>query len=116
MAMADVDDHQLARDIAEEAGRLLIDLRARLVTAGAAPTEIKDEGDQQSHRLLMERLAEARPHDAVLSEEGRGGLGPEGTDRLDIERVWIVDPLDGTREYGEVPRADWAVHVAQVGS
>ena len=62
----------------------------------------------------MERLADAVPGDAVLSEEGKDEQGAGGTCRLDAERVWIVDPLDGTREFGEPPRADWAVHVALV--
>ena len=62
----------------------------------------------------MRRLADAPPADAILSEEGRDAEDPAGTARLAAERVWIVDPLDGTREYGEPPRADWAVHVALV--
>jgi 3'(2'), 5'-bisphosphate nucleotidase len=60
----------------------------------------------------MERLAEARPDDAILSEEGKGSTGRTGTERLGHPRVWIVDPLDGTREFSELGRTDWAVHVA----
>ena len=112
--MALADDHRLARSLAEEAGRLLLDLRARLVAEGASADELEAEGDRQSHELLMARLADARPGDAILSEEGRDGVGPADTGRLTAERVWIVDPLDGTREFGEHPRADWAVHVALV--
>jgi 3'(2'), 5'-bisphosphate nucleotidase len=112
--MATADDHALARTLAEEAGRLLLDLRARLVAEGASPEELRAEGDLRSHELLMARLADARPGDAVLSEEGRDGVGPSDLGRLDAARVWIVDPLDGTREFGEHPRADWAVHVALV--
>ena len=112
--MADPDDHALARSLAEEAGRLLLVLRARLVADGCDADEIEQEGDRQSHELLMARLAETRPGDAILSEEGGDGDGPDDTARLDAERVWIVDPLDGTREFGEHPRADWAVHVALV--
>jgi 3'(2'), 5'-bisphosphate nucleotidase len=108
------DDHQLAHDLALEAGRLLVDLRAQLSGQGAAPADLKAAGDQQAHELLMTRLADARPADAVLSEEGRDGVGPSDTGRLTAERVWIVDPLDGTREFSEVPRSDWAVHVALV--
>jgi 3'(2'), 5'-bisphosphate nucleotidase len=108
------DDHALARTLAEDAGRLLMDLRARLVADGAGSTELKNEGDRASHELLMAGLAEHRPADAVLSEEGADGVGPHDTARLTADRVWIVDPLDGTREFGEVPRADWAVHVALV--
>jgi 3'(2'), 5'-bisphosphate nucleotidase len=110
------DDHSLARSLAEEAGTLLLDLRARMVADGATGAELKAEGDRQSHELLMRRLAEERPDDAILSEEGADGVGPSDTGRLSAERVWIVDPLDGTREFGEHPRADWAVHVALVSA
>lgn len=91
---------------------MLVELRARLVADGASARELKDEGDRRSHELLTARLAEHRPDDAVLSEEGRGAHGPAGSARLNAEWVWIIDPLDGTREYGEPPRSDWAVHVA----
>jgi 3'(2'), 5'-bisphosphate nucleotidase len=93
-----VDDHELAADIAREAGELLLELQARKAT--------KDEGDRLSNDLILARLAGARPDDAVLSEESK-----DSPARLVRERVWIVDPLDGTREWGE-GRADWAVHVA----
>ncbi|MCB0977888.1 MAG: 3'(2'),5'-bisphosphate nucleotidase CysQ [Acidimicrobiales bacterium] len=112
--MANTDDHRFARDLAEEAGRLLLDLRAELVAAGASPSELKAEGDRRSHELIMRRLHEERPDDAVLSEEGKGEEGRRGTDRLEAQRVWVIDPLDGTREYSEHPRVDWAVHVALV--
>ncbi|MBU3067139.1 3'(2'),5'-bisphosphate nucleotidase CysQ [Nocardia sp. NEAU-G5] len=92
-----MDDHELAATLAEEAGKLLLAIRSQ---GGAA-------GDRQSNALLLERLAQARPDDAVLSEES-----PDDAARVDRSRVWIVDPLDGTREYGEPPRPDWAVHVA----
>ena len=69
----------------------------------------KDDGDRESNELILARLAVARPDDAVLSEESR-----DDRVRLERERVWIVDPLDGTREFGEVGRTDWAVHVALV--
>ena len=101
-------DHHLATALASEAGRRLVALRADLVAAGTASGELKDQGDRQSHELLMARLADVMAAgDAVLSEEGRDDLT-----RLDHRRVWIVDPLDGTREFGEPPRQDWAVHVA----
>jgi 3'(2'), 5'-bisphosphate nucleotidase len=111
---ADPADHELARDLARSAGELLVAVRARLVAEGASAAELKAAGDRGAHEHLMERLAAARPADAVLSEEGRGATGPAGTDRLSADRVWIVDPLDGTREYSEPPRDDWAVHVALV--
>ena len=98
------EDDVLARLLADEAGELLLRLRS----AGPEDTtELRKEGDARSHELLMRRLHEERPHDAVLSEEGLDDLA-----RLSSERVWIIDPLDGTREFGEVPREDWAVHVA----
>jgi 3'(2'), 5'-bisphosphate nucleotidase len=97
------DDQALAHDLAERAGRLLLDLRAQ----GGDPDALKNAGDRSSHEFLMAELAKARPADAVLSEEGI-----DDKDRLTADRVWIVDPLDGTREFGEPPRTDWAVHVA----
>lgn len=93
----------LARDLAEEAGRRLLDLRAR----GGDPDELRKAGDRLSHEFLVAQLAAQRPHDSVLSEEGIDDKA-----RLTADRVWIVDPLDGTREFGEAGRTDWAVHVA----
>ncbi len=97
------DDHILARDLAEEAGRRLIELRAR----GGDPDLLRKEGDRRSHEFLTGALAHHRPGDVVLSEEGA-----DNPARLRARRVWIVDPLDGTREFGESGRTDWAVHVA----
>ena len=99
------DDHALAAEVATAAGELLLQVRAEL--ADADPQVRKDEGDRRAHEFIMERLGAARPDDAILSEEGKDDLI-----RLDANRVWIVDPLDGTREFSEVPRSDWAVHVA----
>ncbi len=96
-----MDDHELAAHIAREAGHLLVRRRAEGAT--------KDDGDRESNDLILARLAEARPDDAVLSEESK-----DDPIRLERERVWIVDPLDGTREFGEAGRSDWAVHVALV--
>ena len=70
---------------------------------------LRDRGDLEAHHLLVDALAAARPGDIVLSEEGL-----EDRTRLTADRVWIVDPLDGTREFGDPPRTDWAVHVALV--
>lgn len=103
------DDHRLAHDLATEAGHLLLQVREELHAQGCDPKELKDEGDRRAHEFLMERLRSARPDDAILSEEGKDDLV-----RLNAERTWIVDPLDGTREFSEVPRTDWAVHVALV--
>ncbi|MEM9564078.1 MAG: 3'(2'),5'-bisphosphate nucleotidase CysQ [Actinomycetota bacterium] len=103
------DDHRLARQLATEAGKILVELRAQMADQQADPAAIKDAGDLAAHRYLMETLEAERPDDAVLSEEGADGQA-----RLGAERTWIVDPLDGTREFGEPPRVDWAVHVALV--
>lgn len=98
-------DHELAARLATRAGQLLLGVRDEL--ADATGSERKAAGDKRSHDFLMAALAEARPGDAVLSEEG-----VDDPVRLRSERVWIVDPLDGTREFSELPRQDWAVHVA----
>jgi 3'(2'), 5'-bisphosphate nucleotidase len=100
-------DHALAADLAARAGALLVELRSRLVEEGVDGSTLKDEGDRRAHELLVAALADAAPGDAVLSEEGRDDAA-----RLHAARVWIVDPLDGTREFSEPPRTDWAVHVA----
>ncbi|KRE58817.1 3'(2'),5'-bisphosphate nucleotidase CysQ [Phycicoccus sp. Soil748] len=105
-ALAALDDHRLARALADAAGEVLLALRSR-ADDGVDPAQLKADGDRQSHLFLMDQLAAARPDDAVLSEEGK-----DDPVRLRAERVWIIDPLDGTREFGEVPRDDWAVHVA----
>jgi 3'(2'), 5'-bisphosphate nucleotidase len=97
------DDHQLARDLADRAGERLLELRAR----GGDPVALRADGDRLSHEFLMAEFARLRPGDAVLSEEGKDDAA-----RLSASRVWIVDPLDGTREFGEAGRTDWAVHVA----
>lgn len=98
-------DHQLAARLATEAGELLLGVRAELADADAK--ERKAAGDKRSHDFLMAALAAERPGDAVLSEEGA-----DDRIRLTSDRVWIVDPLDGTREFSELGREDWAVHVA----
>lgn len=100
-----MNDHELAARLATEAGRLLLGVRDEFAKAEAA--ERKAAGDKRSHDFLMEALAAARPADAVLSEEGA-----DDPVRLRSDRVWIVDPLDGTREFSELGRDDWAVHVA----
>lgn len=105
-ALSALDDHALAAELARQAGDLLLELRAR-DGAFADPKALRDAGDKQSHDFLMAELAKARPDDAVLSEEGLDDKA-----RLNADRVWIVDPLDGTREFGEEGREDWAVHVA----
>ncbi|WP_138758766.1 3'(2'),5'-bisphosphate nucleotidase CysQ [Modestobacter altitudinis] len=97
-------DHQTAAQLATEAGELLLQVRARDFPTTTAR---KTAGDAEAHRFLLDRLAALRPDDAVLSEEGA-----DDPIRLVSDRVWIIDPLDGTREFSELDRADWAVHVA----
>ncbi len=104
---ASAADHELAAAMATEAGEMLVALRAEL--GGAGPATLKREGDRRAHELLMARVATEAPGDGVLSEEGIDGAA-----RLGAARTWIIDPLDGTREYSEPPRVDWAVHVALV--
>jgi 3'(2'), 5'-bisphosphate nucleotidase len=96
-----MDDHALAAAAAARAGERLLELRA----AGAS----KDDGDREANEVILAMLRAERPEDAILSEESKDDLV-----RLERERVWIVDPLDGTREFGEAGRSDWAVHVAMV--
>jgi 3'(2'), 5'-bisphosphate nucleotidase len=100
-------DHELARDLAVSAGRRLVELRASYTGDPAGQDQLRKAGDLLAHEFLMAELARLRPGDAVLSEEGKDDFA-----RLSADRVWIVDPLDGTREFGEPGRTDWAVHVA----
>ncbi len=100
-----MNDHDVATRLATQAGELLLKVRVEL--ADATEGERKAAGDKRSHDFLMAALAAERPGDAVLSEEGA-----DDPVRLRADRVWIVDPLDGTREFSELGREDWAVHVA----
>ena len=100
MSKADAD---LAAHLAKAAGQLLLDARAQSTLTGKA---LGTMGDQAANAFLVNALREARPGDGLLSEEEQDDAA-----RLAMKRVWIVDPVDGTREYGE-GRSDWAVHVA----
>lgn len=100
-------DQQVATRIATEVGVMLVELRNQLVREGIHYWDLKDEGDIAAHRFLMAELKSARPNDVVLSEEAADNRA-----RLAAERVWIIDPIDGTNEFAEPPRHDWAVHVA----
>jgi 3'(2'), 5'-bisphosphate nucleotidase len=101
-------DGGFARWLAGRAGEMLLNLRAEM--GFGDPDALRAAGDKLSHELIVEQLARWRPADAVLSEEGI-----DDPLRLIADRVWIVDPLDGTREYGEAGRADWAVHIGLWG-
>jgi len=99
------EDAAFAARVAVHSGAALLALRAEL--GFDDPAALRAAGDRRSHELLVAELARHRPGDAVLSEEGK-----DDPVRLGAERVWIVDPLDGTREFAEEGRTDWAVHVA----
>jgi len=139
---AQSDDHAFAAWAATVAGELLTDVRGQglegkelkdagdlashhllmeliasarpgdaiLSEEGKDGKELKDAGDLAAHDLLMALCAAHRPDDAVMSEESKASIA--NRDRLNASRVWIIDPLDGTREFSEPPREDWAVHVA----
>ena len=97
-----LSDAELAAHLAQVAGRILLEVRDSGVFSAKA---LGKAGDQTANQFLVHALREARPDDGLLSEEEKDNAA-----RLDKSRVWIVDPVDGTREYGEA-RADWAVHV-----
>lgn len=102
MGFEPMHDAQLAAHLADVAGRILITVRDSGVLS---PKALGKAGDATANQFLCHALREARPEDALLSEEEKDNL-----DRLNHDRVWIIDPVDGTREYGEA-RADWAVHI-----
>ncbi|WP_126173775.1 3'(2'),5'-bisphosphate nucleotidase CysQ [Altericroceibacterium xinjiangense] len=95
-------DSELAAHLAQCAGRILLEVRTSGMFAGKS---LGKAGDQVANQFLVRALREQRPEDGLLSEESK-----DTEERLSRSRVWIVDPVDGTREYGE-ERADWAVHV-----
>src|SRR5947209_9813896 len=101
--MTEIDDSALARAVADTAGKILLQLRRSGLFEGKA---LGRAGDRVANAFIVEALKTQRPDDAILSEEEQ-----ESGARAGASRVWIVDPLDGTREYGE-GRDDWAVHVA----
>jgi 3'(2'), 5'-bisphosphate nucleotidase len=113
-----VIDAAFARWLADRAGALLLSVRAEL--GHADPAALKAAGDKAAHDLIRADLARWRPADAVLSEEDDharsawrdGEPASVRPERLSASRVWIVDPLDGTREFSEEGRTDWAVHIA----
>jgi len=102
------DDAELAARLAAAAGRILLDVRASGLISGK---ELGNAGDATANQFLVNAIRQQRPDDGLLSEESR-----DTPERLTKSRVWIIDPVDGTREYGEATdngwRTDWAVHVA----
>ncbi|MGJ3509890.1 3'(2'),5'-bisphosphate nucleotidase CysQ [Enemella sp. A6] len=102
------DDARTAAELATASGDLLLKIREDL-RSGAEPSDVRNRGDRESDDLLHELLGERCPGDSILSEETA-----DSPQRLEADRVWIIDPLDGTREFGEDGRSDWAVHVALV--
>lgn len=102
--MTDTTDADIARELATLAAQRLLEIRNE--NPDLDGKELKDLGDQGAQAVLAARLADVAPGDAVLSEEAA-----DSADRLDARRVWIIDPLDGTREFSE-GRDDWAVHIA----
>ena len=98
-------DAALAAELAVEAGKLLLEVRDEV--GFAHPWRLGDAGDARANALILDMLRDARPDDAVLSEES-----PDNLARLHSDRVWIIDPLDGTREFTSPGRDDWAVHIA----
>lgn len=96
-------DADLAADLAQTAGRILLEVRDSGMFNGKI---LGKAGDQTANEFLIHALRHQRPEDGLLSEESK-----DTDERLDKSRVWIIDPVDGTREYGE-ERSDWAVHVA----
>lgn len=98
-------DAALAASVAVEAGELLLEMRERM--GFYDPYELGDAGDMRANTLILDRLHRERPHDAILSEEA-----VDDVSRVHADRVWIVDPVDGTYEYSMPGRADWAVHIA----
>lgn len=86
---------------------MLVELRSSLVRDAMSYWDLKDEGDIAAHRFIVDALREQRPDDAILSEEAA-----DDRRRLVADRVWIIDPIDGTNEFAEPPRHDWAIHIA----
>lgn len=98
-------DAELAATVAAEAGELLLSMREQI--GFYDPYDLGDAGDMRANTLILDRLHRHRPQDAVLSEEAADDVS-----RVHADRVWIVDPVDGTYEYSMPGRADWAVHIA----
>ena len=111
--LTQLGDDELSRTVAQRAGVLLMSLRKEFFRTHpvdsmdkAVSDQLRDQADRAAHLFIMDKLSTARPLDAILSEEGKDDAA-----RLELDRVWIVDPLDGTWEYGQ-GRKDFGVHIA----
>ena len=111
--LTQLGDDELSRTVAQRAGVLLMALRKEFFRTHpvdsmdkAVSDQLRDQADRAAHLFIMDKLSSARPLDAILSEEGKDDAA-----RLELDRVWIVDPLDGTWEYGQ-GRKDFGVHIA----
>ena len=104
-----MNDHEIAGLLAREAGELLLELREKGLEKGISGYQLQLTADREAHLHISRRLNELCPEDFLLSEEGRDDKA-----RLEAKRVWIVDPLDGTQDYGRTGSVEWAVHVALV--
>ena len=111
--LTQLGDAELSRTVAQRAGVLLMALRKEFFRTHpvdsmdkAVSDQLRDQADRAAHLFIMDKLSAARPLDAILSEEGKDDAA-----RLGLDRVWIVDPLDGTWEYGQ-GRKDFGVHIA----
>lgn len=102
MDAGNLSDAELAARLAEAAGRILCEVRASGLVSDKA---LGKAGDQTANQFLLHALRQQRPEDGILSEEEKDNF-----ERLAHDRVWVIDPVDGTREFGE-QRSDWAVHV-----
>ncbi len=106
-----MNDHELAGYLAEYAGIELLKLREGAHQERANSWQLRDQGDLISHNLIKEELRKHRPDDHVLSEEGT-----DDRSRVDADRVWIIDPLDGSQDFPYPESAEWAVHIALIES
>ena len=111
--LTQLGDDELSRTVAQRAGVLLMSLRKEFFRTHpvdsmdkAVSDQLRDQADRAAHLFIMDKLSAARPLDAILSEEGKDDAA-----RLELDRVWIVDPLDGTWEYGQGRKA-FGVHIA----
>ena len=105
-----MDDHELASFLAEKAGSELLKLRDDGIASGMNSWVLRDKGDSFAHNIIINELTNHRPQDAVLSEEGADDLN-----RIQANRIWIVDPLDGSQDYPYAGSEEWAVHIARSG-